>query len=125
MSEVTDALTHTLQTRRELLLEAALQSSPGDPDAAKYGPETIEQLAHAMTMVMLEALAGESREVRDFLLTTALPGMLADGMPIAKLMAWQTRFAALASEALGRDLDPDQLEDAMRALAQLAGPQGP
>jgi len=101
-AEVATLTRRALAQTRDDLVVIAEEVEADLPEAAsdELAPEDLAQLVNAYESAMLEALDGRTRDTREFVLSTAVPGLMGRGRSALSLLEGHVRFSVLATHRL-------------------------
>jgi hypothetical protein len=117
--DVRDELTRAFAELRPRMRELAEANASVDPKPRldEFSDADIEQFVNAYEAMFLEALQGESRQVRELVFDTALEPMMASGQTALDMLRSNVISSVTMSHRLLRAVREDVREDAVLWLA--------
>jgi hypothetical protein len=117
------SLVDVVTGRQEALLstaEAVVATTPSMA-AGRYSREELKQLLNGFSALLKEALEERGSETYELFLSTAVPGMIADGQTTETLVEASASFGTLISMDLVAAVPEEHREAAAVWLAQFFG----
>ena len=116
---VRDEIARAFRELRPRMAQDAAADADLDPASRldDFGYQDIEQFINAYEALFMEALEGEGRETRDFILETALPPVLEMGQTALQLVRSNVISAVMLTHRLLPLVDAEVRHDAARWLA--------
>ena len=117
--ELRDAILRAFQELRPQMIPNARKDADLDPASriGDFGDAELEQFLNAYESMFTEALEGEGRQTRDFILDTALPPVVEMGQTALDMVRSQVVSAVMLTHRLLPLIAPELRDDAARWLA--------
>lgn len=119
-ADVCAAIAAAFRELRPRMIADARADADLDPAsrAGEFGDAELEQFANAYEAMFMEALEGEGRRTRDFILSTALPPILEMGSTILDMVRGNVISAVMLTHRLLPLVAPELRDEAARWLAR-------